>query len=255
MLIKIIDTHCHFDMAEFDEDREVVIERSKANGIEAVIMPSTVSEDFKKEQNLCLSHEGFLFYLVGIHPHDAKTCTSSTYDKAVEHLKNGFCKGVGEIGLDYYYEHSPRELQKNVFSNFLDIAIENKVPVSIHSREATDDMVDILSSKTGLKGVIHCFSGEDKLLKVGLDMGLYFGIGGVLTFKNSLLRKNIGKLPIEYIVFETDAPYLTPVPKRGKRNEPSYIRFVLKELAKLTEKDEDYLSDIAYSNAKIVFGI
>ncbi len=255
MSIKIIDTHCHLDMEEFDEDRETVIEHSKAEKVEAVIMPSTKEEDFEKERLLCETYSGFLYYLVGIHPHDAKTCTNSTLNEAVKHLKYKFCKGVGEIGLDYYYERSQRELQKDVFSSFLDIAIENEVPVSIHSREATDDMVDILKSKAGLKGVIHCFSGDEKLLKVGLEMGLYFGIGGVLTFKNSLLRKNIDKLPLEYIVFETDAPYLAPVPKRGKRNDPSYIRFVLKELARLVEKDEEYLSNIAYNNAKAIFGI
>ncbi len=255
MSIKIIDTHCHLDMEEFDKDRNDVIVRSKEEGVEAVLLPSTKEEDFFKEKMLCDDNAGFLYYFVGVHPHEAKTCSTHTYDEALKHLKNQSCVGIGEIGLDYYYEHSEKSVQKRVFSDFLDMAIDNDMPVSIHSRQATDDTVDILLSKKGLKGIIHCFSGEEKLLNVGLELGLYFGIGGVLTFKNSLLRKNIEKVPFEFMVFETDAPYLAPVPKRGKRNEPLYIRYVAKELAMLTNKEETFLFDITYKNAKSVFNL
>ncbi len=253
MSIKIIDTHCHLDMEEFDSDREEVIERSIEGGVENIIIPSTRQEDFSKERQLCEEHSSILRYLVGVHPHEAKTCNNDTYDKATEELKHPLCVGIGEIGLDYYYEHSVKDIQKEVFSNFLDIAIENGVPVSIHSREAADDMADILLSKKGLNGVIHCFSGEEKLLDVGLKLGLYFGIGGVLTFKKSLLRQTIEQVPIEFIVFETDAPYLAPVPKRGKRNEPLYIKYVAKELANLTQKEEPFLFERTYYNAKSIF--
>ncbi len=255
MSIKIIDTHCHLDMEEFDKDREDVIKRSEKEGIENIIIPSTMEKDFETEQKLCEAHAKILRYFVGIHPHEAKTCKNSSYDRAIEHLKHPLCVGVGEVGLDYYYEHSEKDIQKEVFSNFLDIAIEHDVPVSIHSRDATGDMVDILSSKKGLKGVIHCFSGEKELLKIGLELGLYFGIGGVLTFKKSLLRKNINDVPIESLVFETDAPYLAPVPKRGKRNEPLYIRYIATELALLTDKQESFLFERAYYNAKKVFNL
>ncbi len=255
MSIKIIDTHCHLDMEEFDNDREDVIKRSKDGGIKAVIMPSTTEEDYDKEKSLCDEYNGFLFYFVGIHPHDAKTCTHSTYDTAINHLDNKSCVGIGEIGLDYYYEHSPKNIQKDVFNNFLDIAIEKDLPVSIHSRDATNDMVDILKTKKSLKGVIHCFSGEDELLKVGLELGLFFGIGGVVTFKKSLLRKNIKNVPIEYMVLETDAPYLAPVPKRGKRNEPLYIDYVLNNIAELTNNDKEKIASVAYNNSKALFGI
>jgi TatD DNase family protein len=255
MPIKIIDTHCHLDMEEFDSDRDDVIERSKNGGVLRVIIPSTKEDDFEKERLLCEQNREFLCYLVGVHPHDAKTCTSSTYDIAKHHLNNELCKGIGEIGLDYYYEHSPKNIQKEVFNNFLDLALELNLPVSIHSRESTDDMVDILKTKKGLKGVIHCFSGEDKLLKIGLNLGLYFGIGGVVTFKKSLLRQNIDKVPQEFIVFETDAPYLAPVPKRGKRNEPLYIKYVIDEICALTDLDKDEIAELAYMNSKAIFGI
>ncbi len=242
-------------MEEFDSDRDDVIKRSIEGGVESVIMPSTVEEDYEKELSLCRQFDGFLYFFAGIHPHDAKTCTNDTYDKAVGLLNNKYCKGIGEIGLDYYYEHSERDVQKDVFSNFLDIAIEYGLPVSIHSREAADDMVDILKTKKGLKGVIHCFSGESKLLDVGLELGLYFGIGGVLTFKNSLLRKNAYMIPLEFTVFETDAPYLAPVPKRGKRNEPLYINYVIDLLSELTGKDKAHIADIAYNNSKTIFSL
>jgi len=253
MSIKIIDTHCHLDMEEFDKDRQEVIERSIEGGVENIIIPSTKEEDFSKERKLCEEYKGMLRYLVGVHPHEAKTCSNDTYDKAIKELKHHLCVGIGEIGLDYYYEHSSKDIQKEVFSNFLDVAVENNIPVSIHSRDAADDMADMLLSKKGLKGVIHCFSGEEKLLNAGLKLGLYFGIGGVLTFKKSLLRQTIEKVPVEFIVFETDAPYLAPVPKRGKRNEPLYIKYVAKELANLTKKEEPFLFESAYYNAKSVF--
>ncbi len=255
MSIKIIDTHCHLNMEEFDEDRNSVIENSRKNSVAAVIMPSTVEKDFDREYELCSGHKGFLYYLVGIHPHDAKTYTNSTYDRVFEHINNKQCVGIGEIGLDYYYEHSPKDIQKEVFNNFLDIAIEKHLPVSIHSRESTNDMVDILKTKKGLCGVIHCFSGEDKLLEVGLELGLYFGIGGVVTFKKSLLRQNITNVPIDRIVLETDAPYLAPVPKRGKRNEPLYIKYVIGELASLLCKDEEVIAKTAFANSIGVFGL
>ena len=255
MSIEIIDTHCHLDMEEFDNDRKDVIKHSKEGGVVNIIIPSTIKEDFLKEKSLCEEYAGYLYYLVGVHPHEAKMCTNEAYDEALKHLSGLSCSGIGEIGLDYYYEHSERKIQKEVFNNFLDMALDNNAPVSIHSRDAADDTADILSSKKGLKGVIHCFSGEEKLLKVGLDLGLYFGIGGVVTFKNSLLRKNIKQVPIEFMVFETDAPYLAPKPKRGKRNEPLYIKYTAKELSELLGMDEEYLFNKTYTNAKTVFGI
>ncbi len=254
MSIKIIDTHCHLNMAEFDKDREEIIKNSVENGVEFIIMPSTELKDFNEEQTLCKKYS-VLRYLVGIHPHEAKECSNSDYDAAYEHLKDENCKGIGEIGLDYYYEHSEKKTQKEVFNNFLDIAIEKNVPVSIHSRESTEDMIDILKTKKGLKGVIHCFSGEEKLLKTGLDMGLYFGIGGVLTFKKSLLRQNINIVPIERIVFETDAPYLAPHPKRGKRNEPLYINYVIEEMSSLTKQSKDILAKSAFKNSMEIFSL
>ncbi len=253
-MYEIIDTHCHLDMEEFNSDRDEVIERSRKKGIKAIIMPSTVKEDFENEKSLCDKYD-LLFYMVGIHPHDAKTANGEVYDLAQKHLKNEKCVGIGEIGLDYHYDLSPRNKQRNVFSDFLNMAIESNVPVSIHCRDADDDMVDILSSKKDMKGVIHCFSGSEKLLKVGLDLGLYFGIGGVLTFKNSILKDVIRDVPLEFVVFETDAPYLAPVPNRGKRNESMYIRYVIEKMAEILNEDPLKISKIAFENSKKVFSL
>ena len=253
-MYEIIDTHCHLDMKEFDDDRDEVIKRSRENGVRAIIMPSTMKEDFENEKSLCDEYD-LLFYMVGIHPHDAKTADGEAYDLAKKHLKNRKCVGVGEIGLDYHYDLSPRDKQRDVFSDFLDIAIKNSVPVSIHCRDADNDMVDILRSKKDLKGVIHCFSGSEKLLEVGLDLGLYFGIGGTLTFKNSVLKETIRDMPLDFVVFETDAPYLAPVPKRGKRNEPVFIKYVIEKMAEISGENPHKISKKVFENSKNVFSL
>ncbi|WP_025270669.1 TatD family hydrolase [Hippea sp. KM1] len=251
-MYRIIDTHCHIDMEEFNKDRDELIKQSKAGGVDAILVPAVEPDDFEREFELTQAYD-IVYQMVGIHPHEAKKATQDAFDKAIEYLSKNKCVGVGEIGLDYYYEHSPREIQKRVFDSFLDIAIENDMPVSIHCREAEEDLIDIIKSKRGLRGVIHCFSGNDKLLKAGLDMGLYFGIGGILTFKKSTLKDVVKYIPLEFIVFETDAPYLAPVPKRGKRNEPLYIRFVIEKLSEILKKDQQEIADIAYNNALSVF--
>ncbi|AEA33147.1 TatD family hydrolase [Hippea maritima] len=253
-MYKIIDTHCHIDMEEFEQDRDEVIQRSKAGGVDAILVPAVEPEDFDKEFKLTQRYET-VYQMVGIHPHEAKKATQDAFDRAIEYLNKKKCVGIGEIGLDYYYEHSPRDIQKEVFANFLDIATENGMPVSIHCREAERDLIDIIRSKKDLKGVIHCFSGNDELLKAGLDLGLYFGIGGILTFKKSTLKDVVKEIPLEFIVFETDAPYLAPVPKRGKRNEPLYIYFVIDKMAEITGKDAVEISDVAYHNASSVFSL
>ncbi|WP_022671008.1 TatD family hydrolase [Hippea alviniae] len=253
-MYKIIDTHCHIDMEQFDKDRDEVIKRSSENGVKAILVPATVVEDFEKEKELSEKYEP-IYYMVGIHPHDAKTTNQKTYDEAVKHLNNEKCVGVGEIGLDYYYEHSPKDIQRDVFANFVELAIEKNYPVSIHCRDADDDLVDILISRKDVKGVIHCFSGSEKLLKLGLDLGLYFGIGGVLTFKNSHLKDVIKDVPLEFVVFETDAPFLAPVPKRGKRNEPLYIAYVIEKMAEILDLDAEKIAEIGFENAKRVFSL
>ena len=253
-MYKIIDTHCHLDMEEFDRDRDEVIKRSLEGGVEAIVIPSTKKSDYDRERELSKEYP-IIFYMVGVHPHDAKTADKESYELALEHLKNERCVGVGEIGLDYYYNHSPKDVQKEVFANFLDIAKEYDVPVSIHCREAEDDLVDILMSKKGVRGVIHCFTGSERLLEAGLELGLFFGIGGVLTFKNSRLKDVIHKVPLEFVVFETDAPYLAPVPKRGKRNEPLYIRYVIEKMAELLDEDREKIAEAGYNNAKSVFSL
>ena len=253
-MYRIIDTHCHLDMEEFDKDRDEVIKRSLDGGVEAIVIPSTKKGDFERERGLSRKYP-VIFYMVGVHPHDAKTADGESYSLALEHLRDEKCVGVGEIGLDYYYDHSPRGIQKEVFANFLDIAREHDVPVSIHCREAEDDLIDILVSKKGVKGVIHCFTGSEKLLEAGLKLGLFFGIGGVLTFKNSRLKDVIRKIPLEFVVFETDAPYLAPVPKRGKRNEPVYIKYVIEKMAEILGEDREKIAEAGFNNAKTVFSL
>ncbi len=248
----IIDTHCHINMPEFDSDRDEVLDRCRREGVKAVIVASTVGREFQGLMEMSEQYE-LLYYMVGVHPHEAKSASQFDYYLAETHLEKERCCGVGEIGLDYHYGFSPRNIQRDVFSNFLDIALSYNVPVSIHSREATADTVDILQSKTGLRGVIHCFSGDMVLFKLALDIGLYFGIGGVLTFKNSALRKVIRGIPLDRIVVETDAPYLAPVPVRGKRNEPVFLKYIIAELSELLGIPSVELCDKIYENTLKLF--
>ena len=251
----LIDTHCHLDMKEFEADRDGVIERAKNAGFEALI---TVGSDFEgTEKAVRLSAQYDVVYAsVGIHPHDAKDFTEETYSRLKIWSKEKKVVAVGETGLDYHYDHSPRETQQEVFRKHLLLAGETGLPVIIHSREAKDDTLEILRESGAERGVLHCFSGDSDMAERAMSMGIYISLAGPVTFKKSLNLKEIARIiPDDYLLVETDAPYLSPEPFRGKRNEPAYMLNTIRHIAEIRGVNFEDLARITSLNAKRLFGI
>ncbi|MBE0426711.1 MAG: YchF/TatD family DNA exonuclease [Nitrospirae bacterium] len=251
----MIDTHCHLEMDEFDPDREDVLKRALDAGFEAII---TIGSDFESNiKGLELSKKyDFIYSSVGIHPHDAKDFTEEVFERIKEWAKREKVVAIGEIGLDYHYDNSPRDVQRGVFLKQLQYAKEMNLPVIIHSREAKKDTLDIVKASGVKRGVFHCFSGDIEMAEKVTAMGFYISIAGPVTFKNARgLREIVKAIPDEYLLIETDAPYLTPEPFRGKRNEPSYLVYTAKAIAEIREISFEDLSRITILNAKRLFGI
>jgi TatD DNase family protein len=268
--LSFIDTHCHLEMDEFNSDRDKVIERAKNAGIEAIV---TIGSDLKGCKGAIeLSAKYDLVYAaIGIHPHDAKDFTVDIFNQLKAWIKNSnppfppFSKGgqggikvvaIGEIGLDYHYDNSPREIQREVFKRQLAIAKETGLPVVIHSREAKKDTLEIMRNSGIDKGVLHCFSGDMDMAERAMAMGFSISVAGPVTFKNARrLREITQAIPDDYLLIETDAPYLTPEPFRGKRNEPSYLVHIARTIAEIRGISMEDLARITTLNAKRLFRI
>lgn len=238
----LIDTHAHLEMDEFEKDRKDVIRRAKDIGIGYILTVGSDLESCLRSVELSGS-DPIIYTAVGIHPHVAKDINSKTYDEVRRLAKTKKVVALGEIGLDYHYDLSPREIQKKCFREQIEIAKELKLPIIVHSREARDDTLTILEENGArdLGGIMHCFSGDIDMAKRCIDMGFYISIAGPVTFKKSdRLKMVVRNIPIENILIETDSPYLSPEPFRGKRNEPSYLRYIagaIAELSGLTVED------------------
>ena len=234
----IIDTHAHYDDEAFDTDREALLMSMYDGGIEKIVNVCASVGGFQDTVKLMEKYP-FVYGAVGIHPDDADKMTQETLDeiRRLSHMDK--MVAIGEIGLDYYWhkEEEEHQIQKKMFRAQLDIAREEKLPFMIHSRDAAEDTLNIVREymKNGMYGgVIHCFSYSPEMAQIYLDMGYYLGIGGVVTFKNSKKLKEVVKMtPLERIVLETDCPYLTPEPHRGKRNDSSYLKYVVECISKL----------------------
>lgn len=232
----LIDTHVHLEMEDFDKDREEVINRAKDAGIDYIL---TVGSDIKScRRAVELSESNPVVYAsVGIHPHEVKDIDNSTYDEIRRLARVQKVVAYGEIGLDYHYDLSPRDVQRRCFREQIEIAKELKLPIIVHSREARDDTLRILEEADAKSagGVMHCFSGDIDMAKKSIRMGFYISFAGPVTFKKAERLKVIVKeIPIESILIETDSPYLAPEPFRGKRNEPSYLKHIAETIANLS---------------------
>ncbi|TRW26800.1 TatD family deoxyribonuclease [Criibacterium bergeronii] len=252
----IFDSHAHLDDEAFDIDRKQVIEYIKNEGISYIIDPASDISSSRKSVELSKKYD-FIYSAVGIHPHEAKYMD----DTAMKELKN-LCKNektvaIGEIGLDYYYDYSPRQTQKEVFEQQIYLAKEMDLPFIIHSRDAASDTLDMLKScKKDTPCVLHCFSQSLEMAKEYLKLGCYLSFAGPLTFKKSKnLQEVVAYAPLDMIFIETDSPYLTPEPKRGKRNDPSNVKFVGKKLAELKNMPEEEIFEITAKNALKFFKI
>ncbi|MDP2600021.1 MAG: TatD family hydrolase [Deltaproteobacteria bacterium] len=254
-----IDTHCHLAGAEYDADRDAVFQRGREAGVEAFIVIGAGDGLEKNAFALKVADQHpDAFAVVGIHPHDAsKVDDAGAYlDKLKDWTRHEKVVAIGEIGLDYHYDHSPRDVQQKRFREQLALAKELDLPVSIHSREAWIDTVRIVKEFLPLKkgGVFHCFGGTLAEAKEVVDLGFYISISGIVTFKKSQnLAEVVAQMPLDCLLIETDAPFLAPVPNRGKRNEPAFVALVGEKIAEIRNLPKEEIAAKTSENAKKLF--
>lgn len=252
----IFDTHAHYDDKQFDEDRDELLNSMAAMGVNTIVNVGASFKGCRRALELAEKYP-FMYAAVGIHPDEAGFLNEDTFAE----LK-GWCRGdkvvaVGEIGLDYYWDTEPRDLQKKWFVRQLELAREMGLSVNIHSRDAAEDTFRIIKEHAeGIPGIIHCFSGSRELASEYVKLGFYIGVGGVVTFKNGRKLKQVVKeISLSNIVLETDCPYLAPEPYRGKRNHSGYIKYIAQEVAGLKGITYEEVIEETEKNAKAVYGL
>lgn len=251
----MIDTHSHINMIEgltLDE----IINNAKANGVDKIIVPSAYPSDIDTVYEIAQKYDN-VYGLLGVHPSEVKDWDDNLIEKIRIMADNKKIAGIGEIGLDYYWDKSFNDLQKEVFIKQIKLANKLNLPLSIHDREAHKDTFNILKEHNhGSKVVMHCFSGSVEFARECIKEGWYIALGGVVTFKNAVKMKEVAKdIPLDRLLLETDAPYLTPVPFRGKENQPAYVKYVAEEIAKLRETTFGEIDTVTTQNAERVFNL
>ena len=254
----LIDTHTHLDDARFDGDRDAMIERARQAGIEAFVTIGCDLATSRSAVALADQHPD-VFASIGVHPHEVKHVEDAWYSEFRRLAQHRKVVAYGEIGLDYHYNHSSPQSQRQRFREQIQLARELRLPVIIHTREAQEDTITILKEEKAAEvgGVFHCFSGDAWLAKDALDLGFYLSFSGILTFQNAAMLRDIAKqTPLDRVLIETDCPYLTPVPHRGKRNEPAFVPHVAKQLVAI-RPDLSYedIERTTSANAKRLFKI
>jgi TatD DNase family protein len=251
----LIDSHAHLEMPEFKKDLEAVIQRAKESGVEYIFTVGTERKDWKKALEIANSHPS-IYAILGVHPHNAKEIDDQTYPMLKEFCRNGKVKAFGEIGLDFFRNLSPQDIQLKRFREQIGLGKELGLPIVVHDREAHQETMEILKSEKAEEcgGIIHCFSGNFEMAKFCIEMGFYISIPGSITFKNAEgLRKVVKEIPLESLLVETDAPFLTPEPFRGKRNEPSYVRYTAQKVAEIKNVSFERVAEVTTENALRVY--
>lgn len=251
----LIDSHAHLEMPDFNRDLKEVIKRARDSGIEYIFTVGTERKDWQKAIKIAETYP-FVFAILGVHPHNAKEIDDETYSELRNLCKNSKVKAYGEIGLDFYRNLSPREIQIKRFVEQIKLAKELGLPIVIHDRDAHEETIEILRSEKAnvFGGIIHCFSGDYEMAKQCIEMNFYISIPGSITFKNaSGLVEVVKKIPLESILIETDSPFLTPEPFRGKRNEPSYVRFVAQKISEIKNVSFEKVAEATSNNALKIF--
>ena len=251
----MIDTHTHINCID-DFSIDEILKNASDNGVEKLIIPSAYASDIDIVAELASKYEN-VYGLLGVHPSEVKDWTDDLIDKIKECAKSPKIVGIGEIGLDYYWDKSFNDLQKEVFIKQIKLANELNFPISVHDRDAHKDSFDILTefNKNSIV-IMHCFSGSVEFMHECVKQGWYIAIGGVVTFKNAIKMKEVAKeVPLDKLLIETDAPYLTPVPYRGKTNQPAYVKYVAEEIANLRNTSFEEINEQTTKNAKLVFKI
>jgi TatD DNase family protein len=248
----LIDTHAHIYLPEFDSDRPQIIENAKKSGIKQVLLPAIDSSTHEQMLQTEKEYEGCLA-MIGLHPCSVNNLFSKEIDIIKQYLAQRKFVAIGEIGLDFYWDKTYVKEQYEAFHQQIQLALSYELPIAIHSRNAIDESIEVVKQYPGLRGVFHCFSGNQQQAEAIISTGFMLGIGGVITFKNAGLDKVIEVIGLEQVILETDAPYLAPVPFRGKRNEPAYTALVAEKLALLTGKSLEEVQKLTTENAEKLF--
>lgn len=253
----LFDTHAHINADQFQEDVDEVIQRAKDAGVSYIVVVGFDEKTIRGAMKLAEQYE-FIYASVGWHPVDAIDMTDEHLQWLEELAAHPKVVALGEMGLDYHWDKSPKDVQKEVFRKQIRLAKKVKLPIIIHNREASQDIVDILKEEDAQEvgGIMHCFSGSVEIAKLCLDMNFHISLGGPVTFKNAKKPKEVAKaVPLERLLIETDCPYLAPHPYRGKRNEPAYVKLVAEKIAEIKEISIEELGKITTENAKKLFNI
>jgi len=258
--MKLVDSHCHLDDAQFDADRGAVLERARAAGVEMILAVGAGSgpPDLEAGVRLAETYPG-LYATVGVHPHDAAKATPATFARLRQLLQHPRVIALGEIGLDYHYNFSPPEVQREVFRQQLEIALQASKPVVIHTREAWEDTLRLLGEHAPAgraAGIMHCFSGGPEEAAQSIELGFYISFAGVVTFPKAARVQAAARMaPPDRLLVETDAPYLAPVPYRGRRNEPAYVVETARQLAVLRQTTLEEIAAATTANFRTLFGL
>ncbi len=251
----LIDTHVHLNADHYDEDLDDVIERAREAGVEKMVVVGFDRKTIERTMKLIDEHED-VYGVIGWHPVDAVDCTDADLDWIEELSKHEKIVGIGETGLDYHWDKSPKDIQKEVFKKQIALAKRVKLPIIIHNRESTEDCVEILKEENAgeIGGIMHAFSADENTADEVIGMNFHISLGGPVTFKNAQLPKDIAvHVPLEKLLVETDAPFLTPHPYRGKRNEPSYVKLVAEKIAELRDMPYEAFAKATTQNAERLF--
>lgn len=256
--MKIIDSHTHIYSSDFDEDRHSAIERALALGVQGMVLPAIDQASFESMHQVQADYPQHIHLCLGLHPTHVGEDYRAELDFVYQHIRQHPYVAVGEIGLDYYWDTTYKAEQQQAFDEQIRLALELNLPIIIHTREAFPDTFAILDRYRGqgLRGVFHSFTGSEAELDEALSFeGFMVGLNGVVTFKNSPLRHYVGRIPMDRLLVETDAPYLSPVPKRGKRNEPAHILHTLEHLTQVYGISMQELSAVTTANAERLFSL
>jgi len=251
----LVDSHSHLEMPEFNRDLEAVIQRAKASGVGYIFTVGTEKQDWAKALEIAHSYPS-VYAILGVHPHNAKEIDEETYSTLRKLCRDEKVRAYGEIGLDFYRNLSPRDVQLKRFQEQIALAKELGLPIVVHDREAHKETLEILKSEKAEEygGIIHCFSGDLEMAKECIEMGFLISIPGTITFKNAGgFHEVVKQIPMDSLLIETDAPFLAPVPFRGKRNEPSYVRYTAQKVAEIKKVSFEKVAEVTTENALRVY--
>ncbi len=255
--MRLIDTHAHLDFEQYDKDRDEVLKRAGEVGVEKIFNIGADIESSRRSVKLAEKYDN-IYAVVGIHPHDADTLNTESLAEIKALALNNKVKAIGETGLDFYYNNSPREKQKEAFEKHLYLAKELDLPVVIHSRSAGNETLNVIDQVADFSAdlIFHCYAYGPELIEKIIERDYYAAFGGLITFNSAEeIRKALEKMPLNRILLETDSPYLTPSPNRGKRNEPSYLQYILKKAAEIKKIAPEELAEITSENAEKIYKI